>query len=209
MADAILAELPRLVRVGPEVRRRGVVFLGIAASVTAYWLLGWLLDQPLQLARTLFALAVSAPLSLAFAAVIARRRLREGGRNPLPPPRMSVYETRADARQRHARAMSVLLLGVVALLAFDRLTGGGGTMPGLLVGLTAANGAADLVEARRWGKVEVARRLRLFILIPARALLGGFAPSDVYALPGGDDPDFEHRGVPATPTVLPPWEDGR
>jgi hypothetical protein len=202
--DGTLADLPRLVPVAAELRRRGRMQLGLGISVAAYWLLGWALDQPVQLGRTLFALAVSGPISILFAALAARARLRAADRQPVPPPRMSVYETRADARERHARAMSLLLLGVVALLVFDRLTGGAGTMAGLIVGLTIAVGAVDLVEAGRWSRIERRERLRMHLLLPARALLGGFGQAEIYSLPGGDGTGPPQDGPPRLVGLPPP-----
>ena len=172
-------------------RWRGTACLAVAASVAGYWLIGWLVDQPGELRATLVALAAAAPISMIFAAVISRGRTKHGMAALLPPPSISVYETSADARDRHARALSLLLLGVVSLLAFDRATGGAGTMAGLVVGLTGAVGLVDLVEARRWTQLEGSERLRLHILLPARALVGGTSPSSIYALPSGDDPPAE------------------
>jgi hypothetical protein len=175
-------------------RWRGTACLGTAVSVAGYWLVGWLVDQPLVLRATLLATLAAALSSLVFATIISRSRFTNGMADLLPPPSASVYETSADARDRRARALILLLLGVVLLLAFDRATGGVGTMAGLVVGLTAAVGVVDLIEARRWSRAEVSQRLRLHILLPARALVGGLTHSSIYALASGDEPSPDLNG---------------
>ncbi len=175
-------------------RWRGTACLGTAVSVAAYWLVGWLVDQPFVLRATLLATLAAALSSLVFATIISRSRVTNGMADLLPPPSASVYETSADARDRRGRARILLLLGVVLLLAFDRATGGVGTMAGLVVGLTAAVGVVDLIEARRWSRAEVSQRLRLHILLPGRALVGGLTHSSIYALPSGDEPSPDTNG---------------
>jgi hypothetical protein len=150
-------------------------------------LAAWLVDQPVDLGQSLFGASASFPISIVFAQGISRGRVRRAAGLLSPPPRTTIHETVADGRERHARAVAFILLGVVGLFAFDRATGGGGTMVGLVAGLCLAIGAVDLFEARRWRKLETSRRLRLYILLPARALMGGLNPSEIYALPSGDD----------------------
>ncbi|MBI2684134.1 MAG: hypothetical protein HYX33_01880 [Actinobacteria bacterium] len=186
IVDAALAGLPRLVRISPEIRRRGVAALGLAVAAAAYWVLEWLVDQPVAAGRTLAALAVSGPISLVAAIMLSRHRLR-AGRETQPPPRLAVYETRADGRDRHIRALTLVLLGAVSLLVFDRMTNGGGTMVGLIVGLALAMGIVDVFESRRWESRDRDGDLRLYVRIPATAMLAGYAPGPVYGLPRDRD----------------------
>ena len=169
-------------------RWRGMACLAVAASVAGYWLIGWLVDQPVGFRASLVSVAVALPISLVFAAVISRSRVKQGMAAALPPPTSSIHETSANARDRRVRALTLLFLGVVSLLVLDRVTGGVGTAAGIVVGATAAVGAVDLVEARRWSRREATERLRLHLLLPARALVGGLSPSSIYATPSGDEP---------------------
>ena len=155
----------------------------------AWWLLEWLVGQPIDVSRSLVGLAISGCPSLAAAIVVARRRLEEGvGPNPTPP-RRSIYETLADARQRHARAAMFVMLGVVTLLVFDRTNHGQGSMAGLVVGLFGALGIVHMVESNRWERIERERRVRLYELIAPRVLWGSLAPGTVYSVPEADPPD--------------------
>jgi hypothetical protein len=106
--------------------------------------------------------------------------VREGLRETLPPPRLSVYETVADGRERRARFGGIVLLGAVVLLVFDRVTNGDGTMAGLLTGLFVAAGAVDLGEARRWRGAERDRDARLYVLIRANAMVARFGRAEIY-----------------------------
>jgi hypothetical protein len=151
-------------------------------------LIGWLVDQPVGFRASLVSVAVALPISLVFAAIISRSRVRQGMAAALPPPTSSLHETSANARDRRVRALTLLFLGVVSLLVLDRVTGGVGTAAGIVVGATAALGTVDLVEARRWARLEATERLRLHILLPSRALVGGLSPSSIYATPSGDEP---------------------
>lgn len=195
MADAMLAGLPRLVRVADETRWRGGAAASLAGSVACYWVVVWLLDGPTDTLRALAAALTALAASLAGALLVSRRRLRVGLQATRRPPRPVVYETLADGRERRARASAVVLMGAVLLLVFDRLSGDGGLMAGLMVGIGLGVGVVDLLEARRWAAAERARNSRLFLLMRPHALLVRYAGAEVYEELRGD-PDRE-RGARA------------
>ena len=129
------------------------------------------------------------------AAVGSGRRLAAVQKELKPPPRVAVYETFADARERRARLAGILLLAAVVLLIFDRLTGGEGTMAGLTVGFFASIGITDLFEARRWLEAERARRVRLLVVVRPNAMVASYGPTEVYEVPRADaDRDEEPVG---------------
>jgi hypothetical protein len=190
MPDAMLAGLPRLVRVAEEMRWRGGAGVAIALAVAAYWLTQWLLDADVRGLETLVSLLAVSVLTAGVAGLASAGRMRDALRETRPPPRLAVYETQADGRERHARFTGIVLLGAVVLLVFDRVTGGGGVMAGLLAGLFGTAGVVDRWEARRWLAAERARDSRLYLLIRPNAMVAKFGRSEVYEAPRRD-PDRE------------------
>ena len=181
-------------RVAEEVRLRGQTAVWVGLAVVAYWLLAWLLDEPVDAARTGIPFAVLAALAGSLAAVVSARRVREGLAASRRPPRPSVHETRADARDRRTRLAGLVVLGVVLLLIFDRVTGGEGRMAGLAAGLLLAVGLVDWLEARRWQAAERARDSLLYVLVRPNALVAPFGVTDVYEIVRSDH-DHERRDL--------------
>jgi hypothetical protein len=81
------------------------------------------------------------------------------------------------------RLATVVLFGIIALLLFDRFTGGGGMMAGLVAGLMLAVGIADWRESGMWRDAERSRDARLFALVRPRALTPALAPADIFQAP--------------------------
>ncbi len=180
MAEGGLAGLPRLVRTGDEARWRGGVALATAVAVAGYWATAWLLEQPVEPVRAgASALLVLVP-TLALAVPAGRRRVVASCVQARPVPRACVYETRAAARERRSKLLAVVLTGIVALMVFDQVTGGGGVMAGLLAGVLVGIGVADLVESRTWRRAERSRETRIFALIRHDAMTIGFGPLTVF-----------------------------
>lgn len=178
--DTVLAGLPRVVRVADEARWRGQSAVATAIVVAVFWVSTWLLGEPVQVARTLVgATAVFVP-TFAIVWFAARRRVRDSLLHTAPPPRSCVHETAAASRERRMRLVSVVLLGLIALMVFDRLSGGGGTMAGLVVGLLAAVGACDWRESRMWRDAERERDSRLFAVVRPRALTPRIPPGEIF-----------------------------
>ncbi|MDX6646381.1 MAG: hypothetical protein QOK40_2108 [Miltoncostaeaceae bacterium] len=186
MPNAMLAGLPRLVRVADEVRARGQATLSVGAAVAVYWVCLWLLDQPVSPLRTLIALLIAGLPASLMASVGSGRRLAAVRKDLRPPPRVAVYETIADGRERRARLAGILLLAAVVLLVFDRLTTGEGTMAGLTTGFFISVGVVDLLEARRWAEAERARAVRLYVVVRPNAMVASYGPTDVYEVPRAD-----------------------
>lgn len=203
MPDTALAGLPRLVRASDEVRWRGGGAAALAVAVAAYWTMAWLLDQPTDALRTGLSFAVALLGSSAAAAVTSGRRLREGLAQTLPPPRLSVYETRADARERRVRLTGIVVTGALVLLAFDRVTDGGGGMAGLLAGLFLGVGAVDRLESRRWDAAERTRRARLYMLVRPPAMVARFGVTEIYEVTRDDGAERDRAG--AGGRAIPPW----
>jgi len=188
VADAALAGLPRLVRAWDEVRTRGTAAVGIGIAAAGWWMIVWLLDQPVSPLRTaLGAAAVGVP-TLLLAARASARRLAAADEVG-PPPRPCVYETAADARERRTRLAGIVVLGVIVLVMFDRLTGGGGEMAGLVAGLFVATGVVDLMEARTWERLERQHPGGLYMLIRPHAMMAHMGAGEVYERPRGDRVD--------------------
>lgn len=186
MADTALAGLPRLVRVTEEVRMRGIAALGVGVAAGGWWALGWLLGLDLSPLRTVLGFVGVGVPALLVAGLASGRRLRAAA-DPLPPPRIVVYETIADGRERRTRLAGIIVFGVIILMMFDRLYGGGGEMAGLVAGLFCAVGVVDLMEARAWTRIE--RRAGggdLYLLVRPHALMASMAPSEVYERPRRD-----------------------
>jgi hypothetical protein len=183
MPGAIVADLPRLVRIHGEVRWRGQAAIAVAVAVVLYWVTAWYLDAPVEPLPALLVLAGTAVLTAIAALLSTRRRVPEAlAATRRPPP--ALYETRADARDRRSKLVLLVLFAVAALLVVDRVVDGGGAIAGLVVGLFAVLGAVDLYEAGRWRASERERGTRLYILIPARAMAGRYGRVEVYEAPG-------------------------
>jgi hypothetical protein len=151
--------------------------------VAVFWVVTWLLGQPVREAATgLAAAAVAVPTYLV-AARASARRVHAGVDRAVPPPRASVHETQANSRDRRMRLAGVVLTGIVALLIFDHFTDGGGVMAGLLAGLLGALGTADWQEARIWDEAERQRESRLYVLIRPDALTPRLGATDVFETP--------------------------
>ncbi len=187
MADAALAGLPRLVRVVDEVRMRGVASLGIGTAAAGWWMAAYLLGQDVAILRTLVAGAVVGVVTLIIAGIFSARRLG-AAKEPLRPPRNTVYETVADGRERRLRLAGIVVFGVIVLLAFDRLTGGTGDMAGLVAGLFWPVGAVDVLEARSWAALERMRESGrgLYVMVRPQALMASMGATEVYERPAGD-----------------------
>jgi hypothetical protein len=85
---------------------------------------------------------------------------------------------------------------LVAVLVFDRLTIGEGTMAGLTVGFFASIGLLDIMEARRWKEVERARAVRLYTLVRPHAMLASYGQMEIFEVPRNEsDPDEEPVGA--------------
>ncbi|MEQ8833733.1 MAG: hypothetical protein RIB67_04735 [Miltoncostaeaceae bacterium] len=181
--DTVLAALPRVVRVADETRWRGQAALGTAIVLAIFWSLTWLLGEPVERVRTPVGfMAVAAP-TLLVAGLASRRRVANTLAVALPTPRGVVHETVAHARDRRMRLATVVLFGIILLLVFDRFTGGGGMMAGLVAGLMLATGIVDLLESRLWRHEERTRAVRLFVLVRPRALTPALSPEDVFQAP--------------------------
>lgn len=185
MADATLAGLPRLVRVAEEVGQRGAAGVGIGVAAAGWWTVAWLLGQDVSPLTTGLALLVVGLPTLVVAAIGSRRRLRDAD-PPQPPPRLAVYETAADGRDRRIRLGGIVVMGVIILMMFDRLTGEGGEMAGMVAGLFVAVGLVDLREARVWQRLERARPGALYVAVRPHALMAHMGPGEVYERPPRD-----------------------
>ena len=182
MPESALAGLPRLVRVATELRFRGQAALGIAVATAGFWTFSWLLNEPLRPLETLLALLAIGLPTLLVSFLTGGRRVDEALRRTLPPPRASIHETHADARDRRTRLAGIVLTGVIVLLMFDILTEGGGIMAGLVVGLFGGLGLVDRIESERWERAEREREARLYLLIRPHALSTRFGTAQVYEL---------------------------
>lgn len=181
--DTLLAGLPRLVRVADETRWRAHTCVATAIVLALFWVITWLVGEPVRIAATALAAAVAALPTVAIASLRGAARMRESLDRAGPPPRASVHETLASARDRRVRLAGVVLTGIIALLIFDRFTGGGGLMAGLLTGALGGLGAVEWVEARRWDAAERERETRVFVMIRPDALSPRLAAPDVYETP--------------------------
>ncbi len=189
MADALLAGLPRIVRVADEVRLRGWLVLAVGGAVAAWWTIQWLLDQPLQPGRTWLIALVVVVLAAVAGLVNVPRRMREGLRAPRFPSSRVVYETRAEGRDRRIRLSGAVFLSAIVILMFDRLAGWEGVTAGVLTGVAVAVGVADLLEARLWDRAEREREADLFVRIGPKALGASYGQADIYEVPSPpDDP---------------------
>ena len=183
MADALLAGLPRIARVAEEVRLRGVLALAVGAAAVAWWTIQWLLDQPVESARTWALALLTVVLAAVTGLINVPRRLREGLRNPRFPSARVVYETRADGRDRRIRLSGAVFLSTIVILMFDQVADWGGVTAGVIAGAAAGLGVADLIEARRWAGAERERDADLFVRVGPRALVASFGRVEVYEVP--------------------------
>lgn len=183
MADALLAGLPRIVRASEEIRLRGILALAVGLAASAWWVIQWLLDQPVEAGRTwLFALVVLA-LGVAVGLVNARRRVREGLDAPRSPNARVVYETRADGKLRHIKYSGAVFLTVMMVLMFDALAQWRGVTAGIVAGIGVAFALADLSEARAWRRAEAERHSELYVLVGAAALVASYGRVQLYEVP--------------------------
>jgi O-antigen/teichoic acid export membrane protein len=183
MADALLAGLPRIARVAEEVRLRGVLALAVGVAAVAWWTIQWLLDQPVESARTWALALLTVVLAAVTGLINVPRRLREGLRNPRFPSARVVYETRADGRDRRIRLSGAVFLSTIVILMFDQVADWGGVTAGVIAGAAAGLGVADLIEARRWAGAERERDADLFVRVGPRALVASFGRVEVYEVP--------------------------
>jgi hypothetical protein len=185
--ETLLAGLPRLVRVADEVRWRGQFCVATAAVVALFWVLSWLVDEPVRAGVTALAAAAVAVPTLAVGAIGMSRRVRERLARALPPPRASVHETLAVSRERRMKLSGAVLTGIVLLLLFERFTDGAGVIAGLVVGLLAAAGAVDWTESRRWETAERERETRLYVMVRPDALSPRLGAAQIYETPRPGD----------------------
>ncbi len=198
MADAALAGLPRIVRAHDEVRWRGQVLATLGMASLSYWLILWLVGGPVQALPAGIVAGAGLLLALALGAITSRRRVAHGLLT-LRPPRGVVHETPADARERRARAATIMFLGVGVLLLLDTLVSGIGATAALVAGAGLGAGIIDRLEARRWERAEDAREVRIFLVLRPTALIASMGVQDAYALPrartAGDDAPEEFPGT--------------
>ncbi len=191
MVDALLAGLPRIARVAEEVRLRGLLGFAVGGAAAAWWVIQWLLDQPVEAGRTwLFALVVAVLTGATLTAHVPRR-VRDGLRETRFPTSRVVYETRADGRDRRIRLSGAVFLSAVVILMFDRLAGWGGVTAGVILGVGAGLGVADLLEARRWSRAEREREAELYVRISPKSLVASLGAVQIYEVP---NPPAEDRG---------------
>jgi hypothetical protein len=181
--ESALAGLPRLVRVADETRWRGQSAVATAIVVAAYWGATWLVGETVEPARATLAFAGVMLPTLVIVSLAGGRRMREGLGRVAPPPRASVHETPASSRERRLRLAGVVLTGIIALLIFERFTGSGGVLAGLVAGLLLALGIADWREAGVWEAAERERESRIFLLIRPDALSPRLGATDLYEAP--------------------------
>lgn len=170
-------------RVADETRWRGQSSVATAAVVTAFWLCTWVLGEPVRPGAVVLAVAVAAVPTLSISVLLTGPRIRESLTRAVPPPRASVHETLAATRERRMRLSGIVLTGIVALLLFDRFTGGGGVMAGLVAGLLGALGAVDWRESQQWDRAERERETRIFVIVRPDALSPRLGSADVYETP--------------------------
>lgn len=180
MSNGGLAGLPRLVRASGELRWRGGSAFGAGVAAGLFWIATWLVGEAVDPLWTgIAAAAVGLPTFLGMA-LTSPRRVELALRDARRPPGASVYETPSSARERRTRLAAIVLTGVVVLLVFDRVTGGGGVMAGLVAGLFMALGVSDLRDGARFGRSEAGRSTRIFFLLPAVALSARFGVARLY-----------------------------
>lgn len=181
--ESALAGLPRLVRVADEARWRGQSAVATGVVVAVYWALTWLVGETVEPARTALAFAVAAAPTAVIASAGGAGRIRDAVSRSAPPPRASVHETPASARDRRLRLAGAILTGIIALLIFERFTESGGVLAGLIAGLMIGLGVADWREAGIWEAAERERESRIYVLIRPDALTPRLGIREVYEAP--------------------------
>lgn len=151
--------------------------------MAVFWATTWLVGEPVRPGAVSLAAAVAALPTLAISVLLTGGRIRESLTRAVPPPRASIHETLAATRERRVKLSGVVLTGIVALLLFDRFTGGGGVMAGLVAGLLGALGAVDWRESHQWEQAERERETRIFVLVRPDALSPRLGSADVYETP--------------------------
>lgn len=157
--------------------------MATAAVVIAFWASTWLLGEPVRPRETALAAAVVALPTLLVGSMGVSRRVRDALVRAVPPPRASLHETLAASRERRMRLSGVVLTGIVALMLFDRFTGTGGVLAGLVAGLLGPLGAIDWFASGRWQAAERERETRIFVLVRPDALSPRLAAAEVYETP--------------------------
>ena len=121
-------------------------------------------------------------LALVLGSITSRRRVAHAMLT-LRPPRLVVHETVADARERRARAATVMFLGVGILLLLDTLVSQIGATAALVAGAGIGMGIVDRLEARRWARAEDERDSRIFLMLRPNALIARMGVQDAYEMP--------------------------
>ncbi len=183
MSEALLAGLPRIVRAADEIRLRGGLALAVGAAAVVWWVMRWLLDQPVEPGQTAALLVLVAVLTLVAGVVNSTRRLTAGLAETRFPGSNVVYETRADGRDRRMRYSGAVFLTVLVVLMFDLLAGWGGVTAGVIAGVALTMGGVDLAEAGRWERAERRREAELLLLVRPRALVVAYGEAIVFEVP--------------------------
>lgn len=183
MSDALLAGLPRIVRASDEIRLRGVLAIAVGAAAAVWWVMQWLLDQPMEVGQTALVAGSVVVLAAIAAAANSSRRLAAGLAETRFPGSNVVFETRADGRDRRLRFSGAVFLTVVVVLMFDLLAQWGGVTAGIVAGAALAVGAVDLIEARRWERAEIRRDAELLLLVRPKALVASYGEAIVFEIP--------------------------
>ena len=113
---------------------RGWLALALSASAAGWWLVQWLLDQPLEPGKTGLVAVVVAAVGGHLGWLNVRRRLRRGPADTSTPTPRVVYETRADAGARRIRFSGAVFLTAMIVLVFDTLATWYGIRAGVVAG---------------------------------------------------------------------------
>ena len=162
---------------------RGWLALALSASAAGWWLVQWLLDQPLEPGKTGLVAVVVAAVGGHLGWLNVRRRLRRGLADTSTPTPRVVYETSADAGARRIRFSGAVFLTAMIVLVFDTLATWYGISAGVVAGAALALGVADLWESRLWRRAERERRSELYLLVNANALVATYGEPRVYEVP--------------------------
>lgn len=170
-------------RAAPELRWRGGAALGTGAATVAYWISTWLVGVPVDALWTTIGFAAIALPAVSVSTLTRVRRVDLSLRDANNPPRSSVYETPASARERRLRLAAIVVMGVIVLLAMDRILEAGGTTAGLTAGLFFSFGLSDLLDGRRFAEAERQRDTRIYYLVPPLAFTPRFGVTTLYEEP--------------------------
>lgn len=190
MRDAAPTGQPRLVSLVDELRMMGAIAMAVTVCAVGWWLTAWVLGRDVRPYASAAAAVIGVIAGVAALGLPARRRVRHADRT-LPPPRGSLFETRAASEQRRIRMAATVLLGVVALLAFDRYAREGGELSALVAGVFAGVALVSLWEARVWARRQRDDGVVLHILVAPRATMAALGSREVYERsprPPRDDP---------------------